>query len=49
VWERREFSTGFWLESLKNKRTFGDKDIDGRIILKEMSQEQYGRTWNIFS
>jgi len=48
VWKRREFSTGFWLERLKYKRAYGDTDVDGRILLKEMSQKQYERTWNIF-
>lgn len=48
MWERREFNTGFQLESLKKKRTFGDTDVDGSITLKEMSHKEYARTWNIF-
>jgi hypothetical protein len=34
VWQRRETSTGFWWENLRERDHCGDLGADGRIILR---------------
>jgi hypothetical protein len=34
VWERIEVCTGCWWGSLRERRHYGDQDVDGRIILR---------------
>ena len=34
VWERGEVCTGFWLGNLRERDHWGDRDLDGMIILR---------------
>jgi len=42
VWGRGEVCTGFWLANLKERDHWGEPDVDGRIILRWISQEVGG-------
>ena len=34
VWSKGEVRTRFWWENLRERDHWGDKDVDGRIILR---------------
>jgi hypothetical protein len=42
VWERGEVCTGFWFGGLRERDHWGDRDVDGRIILSGLFRKWEG-------
>jgi hypothetical protein len=42
VWGRGEVCMGFWCGGLKERDHWGDRDVDGRIILRWISRKWKG-------
>jgi hypothetical protein len=46
VWGRGEVYTGFWWGNLRERDHWGDKGLDGRIILKWVIRRLGVAAWN---
>jgi hypothetical protein len=50
IWGRGEVCTGFWWGGLSERDNWGDRDVDGKIILRWIFRkwegfEETGRKW----